>query len=69
MNNPFGVNCDAFFVGYEDDCLALPVKLVEQGKDVLAGFAVEVAGGFVSQQNARVADKRAGNGDPLFFTA
>ena len=41
----------------------------QQTEDAFAGIFVEVAGRFIGQDEQRVMDQRAGNGDPLLFAA
>jgi hypothetical protein len=47
----------------------LLVEFLQQAQDGRAGGGVEVAGGFVGQQHRRAADDRAGDRDPLPFSA
>jgi hypothetical protein len=45
------------------------VKLFDNVHDLAAGFDVEVARGFVGEEDARVVHKRPGDGDALALTA
>ena len=56
-------------VGYHDDGHPLLVESVEQLHDFPAGFGVEVAGGFIGQQNRRLVNDGAGDGNALIFSA
>jgi hypothetical protein len=49
VNYSLGVMRDKIFMGYYNDGLAFPVKLVKQLQDAFAGFAVEITGRFVGQ--------------------
>ena len=68
-DDPLGVAGHALLVGDQDDRLPFRVELIEQGQDVLAGLAVEVAGRLIGQQDAGIADQGAGDGDPLLLAA
>ena len=57
-------------VGDHDDGLAvLAVELLQQAEDLLGGLAVEVAGRLVADQQRRIGDDRAGDGDALLLAA
>ena len=57
-------------VGDHDDGLAvLAVEVLQQAQDLLGGLAVEVAGGLVADQQGRVGDDGAGDGDALLLAA
>ncbi len=45
-----------------------PMQILEQVHDHLASPVVEIAGGFVGQKDARVANQRAGQYDSLLFS-
>ena len=60
---------DLEVVGDDDDGAALPVELFEEGEDFLAGAGIQGAGGFVGQDDRRVGDDGAGDGDALPLTA
>ena len=61
---------DLVVVGDEHDGdPALGVEPFQDGHDLGAGAGVEVAGRLVGEQQRRVADERAGDGDPLLLTA
>ncbi len=69
VDDAVGVFGDVGLVSDEDDSVAFPVKLVEQRHDLDAGFGVEVAGRLVGQDDGRIIDKGAGDGDALALTA
>ena len=57
-------------VGDEDAGeLMLAVQLLDEGEDGFGGFAVEVAGGFVGEKEARAGDEGAGKADTLLLSA
>ncbi|KAG1174428.1 hypothetical protein G6F35_016658 [Rhizopus arrhizus] len=57
-------------MGDHDDGLAvLAVELLQQAQDLFGGLAVEVAGGFVADQEGGVGDDRAGNRHALLLAA
>jgi hypothetical protein len=56
-------------VGDHDDGVALCVELAKVSEDDLLIFLVEVAGGFVSEQDGRLVDEGAGDADALLFAA
>ncbi len=57
-------------VGHEDDADAgFVAEFAEQGEDVLAVGGVEVAGGFVGEDEAGAVDERTGDGDALHLAA
>ena len=60
---------DLGVVGDEDDRPAAGVELAEDGQDVGAGAAVEVAGRLVGEDERRLGDERAGDGDALLLAA
>ena len=49
--------------------LPLGVELVEERHDLVAGLGVEVAGGFVGEDDGGLVDEGAGDGDALTLTA
>jgi len=53
----------------DDDAGAVGEDALERLLDELFRFAVEAAGGFVKDQDARVAQDNAGQGNALFFAA
>ena len=57
------------FVGDHDDGDALVVEFLEHAHDFDARLAVEVAGRLVGQQQRRLVDQRAGDGDALLLAA
>ena len=57
-------------VGYHDDCLfGVAAEGLENGEDLLSGVRVEVAGGFIADEEFWVCDERAGDGDALLLAA
>src|SRR5689334_21925344 len=54
---------------HDDRLLVLLVQALEQLQDLLARFAIEVAGRFVRQQQRRIAHERARDGDALLLAA
>ena len=56
-------------MGHEQDGVAAPVQLPEEPDDLLAGCAVEVAGGLVGEEQRRVAHQRPGDGHALALAA
>jgi hypothetical protein len=51
------------------NCRSPPCRLIKRLLDNLFTFAVQGAGGFVEQEDARVAEKGAGDGESLFLAA
>ena len=51
----------------DDDAGAVREDVLERFLDELFGLAVETAGGFIEDEDARVAQDDAGEGDALFF--
>ncbi len=45
------------------------VQIVEQAKNFVSGVRIEIAGGFVAQQNRRTKHQRAGDGHALALAA
>jgi hypothetical protein len=64
-----GVFGDIGLVGDENDRVSLGMKLVEEGHDLVAGFGVEVSGGFVGEDDGGVVDESTGDGDALALAA
>ena len=60
---------DVYIVRDHDDRDALVVQRPEQLHDLCAGLAVQCAGRFVGEQNFRIIDNGARNGDTLTLTA
>ena len=70
MQDRLGAFRRAAIVGDHDDGLIdLAVEAFQQLQNVLGGYAVEVAGGFVGDQDHRVGDDGAGDGDSLLLAA
>ena len=57
------------FVRHHDDGAALAVQAVEDLDDLLARLGIQVSGRLVGQDDFRIVDQGAGNGDPLLLTA
>jgi len=57
-------------VGYEDAGESVfAVEALEEGEDAFGGLGVEIAGGFVGQQEFGLGDEGAGYGEALLFPA
>ncbi len=56
-------------MGDEDEGFALAVEVVEEFEDFFAGFGVEVAGGFVGEDDEGGVGEGAGDGDALLLAA
>ena len=70
MDDALGETRYLCIVGHIDHGDApLIVEPLENVYDLQAGLAIEVPGGFISQDNGRVIDQRPGNGYPLLLTA
>ena len=70
MDDALGVLGDVRLVRDEDDRAAvLLVELLERPEDDLAGSGVEVAGRFVGEDQGRVVDEGARDGDALDLPA
>src|SRR5882757_9727584 len=63
------ISSDVLLVRDHDDGDAMLVELLENGHDLDAGSAVEVAGRFIRQQHLRIIDQRARDRDALLLTA
>src|SRR6476660_5658212 len=68
-NVSLGVSGDVLLVRDHDDGDAVLVELLENGQDLDACAAVEIAGRFIRQQDLRIIDQRARNRDALLLTA
>ncbi len=69
MNFAIGVCGDTRFVCHQNYRLAGFLQLVEQRHDAVTGRGIEIAGRFVSEQNARLCDQRPRYRDPLTLPA
>ncbi len=69
VNRPMGVNGDVGFMRDNHDGVTRLVELLEQRHDFGAGLGVEIAGRLVGQQDGRVVDERARDGDALALAA
>src|SRR6266576_5106192 len=65
----FRISRDVLLVRDHDDGDAVLVELLENGHDLDAGSAVEIAGRFVCQQYLWIIDQRARDRDALLLTA
>ena len=63
------ISGDVLLVRDHDDGNAVLVELLENGHDLNAGSAVEIAGWFIRQQHLRIIDQRARDRDALLLTA
>ena len=54
-------------VGDQHDRQSLVVQILKNLHDLDGGAAVEIAGGFIRQQNRRTIHQRARYGDPLLL--
>src|SRR6267142_4136816 len=63
------VSGDVLLVRDHDDRDAVLIELLENGHDLNAGSAVEIAGRFIRQQHLRIIDQRACDRDALLLTA
>ena len=68
-DNAVGIFFRQFRVVGDHHHKAVLGNLLQQLHDLHAGFRVQRAGGFVSQQNIRVIDQRTGNGHTLHLAA
>jgi membrane peptidoglycan carboxypeptidase len=68
-DGPFGAVGDLVVVGDHQDGQALGVQLVDGRQDLVGGLGVEVAGGLVAKQQARLGCQGARDGDALALTA
>ena len=65
-----GMGGDRRVVRDQDDRQAiLAVEVAEEVEDLLAGLGVEVAGGFIGDQERAPVDQRPGDRDPLLLPA
>ena len=63
------ISGDVLLVRDHDDGDAVLVELLENGHDLNAGSAVEIAGRFIRQQYLGLVDQRARDRDALLLTA
>src|SRR5438105_5694714 len=64
-DDPPRVGGDVLFVRDEHDRVALPVQLVEERHDLGSGRGVEISGGLVGEEDARVVDESTRDRDAL----
>src|SRR5262249_27375512 len=64
-----GVLRDVCLVRAQHDRLAFVVELLEDAHGLFGGLRVEIAGRLVGQDQLRVVDERARDGDPLLLAA
>lgn len=69
LNLTMGRCCEGRIVGDDNDGEALAIELLEKGEDVFAAGTVEVACGFVTQQQTRLIDQRSRDGSSLHLAA
>jgi hypothetical protein len=60
---------NSLFMGDNDDRRALTIEILEDLKDFLAGFRIEIARGFVGKNEMGLLDEGSCDGDPLLFAA
>src|SRR5436190_11371239 len=63
------IHCDIEFMCYKHNRVALAVQALKKRHDFNAGGRVQVAGGFVGEQNRRVIDQRSRDRNTLALTA
>ena len=68
-DDPFGVRGDVVLVRHHDDRASLVVQPGEQLHDLQGRFRVQVAGGFIRQNEIRIVDQAAGDGHALLLAA
>ena len=68
-DDAFAVGGDVQFVRDHDDGDAGVVEFLEQAHDLDAGAGVEIAGRLVGQDQFRLVDQGAGDGDALLLSA
>ena len=68
-NDALGVGSHVVFVRDHDDRAALVVEALEHRQDFLAGDGVEVARGFIGQDEIRIVHQAAGDRDALLLSA
>ena len=56
-------------MGDENQSFALGVKFIENFQNLHAGGGVEIASGFIGQNDERIVDERTGDGDALLLAA
>src|SRR5690348_5481788 len=65
VNHAVGILGDIVLVSHENDSVALALQPIEQGHNLDAGLGVEVAGGFVREDDGRLVHQSARDGDAL----
>ena len=69
-DNSFGRLGDVLVVGHENDGNPFfLIELFKYAQDFLAGSGVEVAGGFIGEEQGGVVDQGPGDGDTLLLSA
>ena len=68
-DHPLGVLGNVVLVGDHDDGAPFAVQFGQQRHDLRPGFGIQVAGGFIRQDEHRIVDQGAGDGDPLRLPA
>ncbi len=69
MEDAVGAIGDRLVVSDHDDGLAVVVHFLEEVENSQAGVFVEVAGGFIGEEQLRFVDHGSGDGDTLSFAA
>ena len=54
---------------HDDGFPMLAVERLEERENLVAGFAVEIARGFIAEQDCRIGDDGAGDAHALLFAA
>ena len=65
MDDAIGVFGDIGFMGDQHNRVAFFMQVFHKPHDFAAGLRIQVAGGLVGQDNRRIINKGAGNGDAL----
>ena len=60
---------DVFFVGDDDNRLALFIELLEERHDFFARFGIEISGGLVGEDDRGIVDEGPCDGDALALSA
>ena len=68
-NDSLRIFGDVFFMGDQNDGIALSMQLIHHVYDFFAGLAVEIPGGLIGQDEGRIGHQCAGYGNALALTA
>ena len=70
MQRPLGAFCRPRIVSDHDDGLAvIAIERLQEIENLIAGLAIEIAGGLVAQEQCRIGDDCARNADALLLPA